>query len=177
MDSDDLVTVYGVVTEMSLVKPSRNSRESCDGQWRSGRNNKNRINIKKAKLHSLRQFSTMQSCLVGRKRWRIGFGWKLWTQKCCGEGIQRSKVPINMWGLWYMRNQWHRWCHEWWRTGWRKKHHWRRNYSSPGHRYPACLSCRIKVTLIEADMGECTKCSTQMKVSRCITCKVSGCGS
>ena len=77
MDSDDLVTVYDVVTEMSLVKPSRNSGESCDGQWRSGRNNKNRINTKKAKLHSLRQFGTMQSCLVGRKRWQIGFGWKL----------------------------------------------------------------------------------------------------
>jgi len=44
MDSDDLVMVHGVVTEMLPVKLRRNSRESRDGRWRSGCNNKNRKN-------------------------------------------------------------------------------------------------------------------------------------
>lgn len=40
MDSDDLVMVHGVVTEMSPVKLRRNSRESRGGRWRSGCNKK-----------------------------------------------------------------------------------------------------------------------------------------
>ena len=44
MDSDDLVMIHGVVTEMSPVKLRRNSRGSRDGRWRSGCNNKNRKN-------------------------------------------------------------------------------------------------------------------------------------
>lgn len=43
-DSDDLVMVHRVVTEMSPVKLRRNSRESRGGRWRSGCNKKNRKN-------------------------------------------------------------------------------------------------------------------------------------